>query len=1102
MTNQKENNQSVDLSKYKLKNFDIDSIKNMIEEHKEKINNQENEIDINFDDDENLSLEEIKLYNDLKDTWNLINWLESVLIQTQKIQWKKNSDSWISKAYYKASNIFDETINRKNDISDKNIENYSPKEALEVLEFLNKTYTNYWEAISKTADELAENISSTDKLSHIDNDAEANIFQEKLIKIVLKKYPNKYIEWFDISDKKVWHYLIKIEDFEKNLKNLSAKDINSKALASYFIHLKNNWKFEKNTLIMNIWEKTLIELWKLWKNKKNDSEWQYAKQILKENWLDSIINEVVEINKEYLEIWLNWYNKIENVHYLFNKNEIKNISSKEKILELFKFKKENNINNDKKVKIEELVFNKDINPKLKADFDIIKKFNELQEKDLNLLDIKDLDYKSLKIEEITELFSMINEEAQITFIWIISIIDKEKLKLLIQNNNIWEKVSNIINMLKDNKYNKEWNEYNFEYDKLKSINNIWNNEKYNDLEINIIRFLNAELTKDKLQINKLDNYFSENINKNNEIIKLLSDDKRTALTSLLPKTIWVLISNPDLTKETIKNNTIIYTILPEKIKPDFSEQYIESLLKNIDKHDNIEREISKVRVKDIKQAKKIFSIIENNWNINIENILKYSEIRMTMLNIINEQSFTNQDKEFIEKFSILLLKFKKIFESYKDIYEKSKLKENIDKNKGSKVLSRIYNDDEFMTYLLKQKSNIQWPIVWIIRINNWEIREWERLDTYISMIAEEINTPEEFTKILDDITKIIDKALKEEKQEISNKELDEQELQINKKFIKEWKLDIDITLNNFEEFIINKKKEEGNNFESNKIEQYIEEFIINNNLNNLNNEKLNSLKNILRTSINSDKLKILINEVKENPNIFYAYKTWNSSEINKIWEEIDNKYYSNLENKITKLEEDNNKIETDKIENKNNNYYITNEESYNKVEWWYNLIWKNWETIEWLIISEEEKKLTMWNPEATENLVNFYEFFKELNLESIWDYRKELIISMWNRNINFIDNDSLSKSELIQFWNNLILSINNLISNKKEFENKSKLLITNSLSWVKNELRKFSWAWSILSDEKTYNIKWEDKFASTLRSFWIIWWAYFKINEFRKNIKW
>ncbi len=189
------------------------------------------------------------------------------------------------------------------------------------------------------------------------------------------------------------------------------------------------------------------------------------------------------------------------------------------------------------------------------------------------------------------------------------------------------------------------------------------------------------------------------------------------------------------------------------------------------------------------------------------------------------------------------------------------------------------------------------------------------------------------------------------------------------------------------------------------------------------------------------------------------------------------------------------------ISNSSNENNQTSENTFSKTDSWYNIKWENWKTIEWLIISEEEKNLITKNPEAKENLIKFYEFFKELNLESVWKYRKELLISIWNRNINFKDNNSISKTELIQFWNNLILALNNLTTNNKELNKKPKLFITNSLSWVQNELRKFSWSWSILSDEKTYNINWEDKFAATLRNFWIIWWAYFKINTFRKQIK-
>ena len=279
-------------------------------------------------------------------------------------------------------------------------------------------------------------------------------------------------------------------------------------------------------------------------------------------------------------------------------------------------------------------------------------------------------------------------------------------------------------------------------------------------------------------------------------------------------------------------------------------------------------------------------------------------------------------------------------------------------------------------------------------------------------------------------------------------------------------------------------------------------------------EKLNILKNKLNDPFykwNREQLKKQIEEIekklKKDKQIIITSQS-SDKELNKFIEIIQNWWTkedafndfikTRAENKKEIIKEDNSNIQN---KENNNNYFSPTEENYKLTEWWYKIEWKDWKPIEWLIISKEEKKITMWNPEATENLIHFYEFFKELNLESVWDYRKELMISMWNRNINFIDNDSLSKSELIQFWNNLILSLNNLVSNNKKIKEKPKLFITTSLSWLKNELRKFSWAWSVLSNEKTYDIKWEDRFAATLRNFWIIWWAYFKINLFRESIK-
>ena len=107
-------------------------------------------------------------------------------------------------------------------------------------------------------------------------------------------------------------------------------------------------------------------------------------------------------------------------------------------------------------------------------------------------------------------------------------------------------------------------------------------------------------------------------------------------------------------------------------------------------------------------------------------------------------------------------------------------------------------------------------------------------------------------------------------------------------------------------------------------------------------------------------------------------------------------------------------------------------------------------------------------------------------------------------NININDWNLLNNNELLLLWNKLINFINN--SNEKIAEKKwnqiLKIETSNTISWLKNNLVKYTWANTMLSDEKTNNIYWEDKFAATLRKMNIIWnWYWFKINEFRKNIK-
>jgi hypothetical protein len=147
-------------------------------------------------------------------------------------------------------------------------------------------------------------------------------------------------------------------------------------------------------------------------------------------------------------------------------------------------------------------------------------------------------------------------------------------------------------------------------------------------------------------------------------------------------------------------------------------------------------------------------------------------------------------------------------------------------------------------------------------------------------------------------------------------------------------------------------------------------------------------------------------------------------------------------------------------------------------------------------LSNNELEIVKKDPKNLDNIVNFYTFFDKLNLLSVWDYRDELVNAIWIREINNKD-DSLTVEEIRKFWNKLLSFIANIW--KPKWEPKENIEL-NSINSVNQEFKKFSWANSFISDEKTYNIEWEDKLAAYLRDYWIIWWAYFNTNKFREAI--
>lgn len=174
---------------------------------------------------------------------------------------------------------------------------------------------------------------------------------------------------------------------------------------------------------------------------------------------------------------------------------------------------------------------------------------------------------------------------------------------------------------------------------------------------------------------------------------------------------------------------------------------------------------------------------------------------------------------------------------------------------------------------------------------------------------------------------------------------------------------------------------------------------------------------------------------------------------------------------------------TEKISNNN-----IDKHTYNQDFWTIEIPW----TKEIIQLSREEQVLAK-KPETLENIVNFYRFFKKLNLEWVWKYRKELTLAMWDVNIN-INDDSLKKSELTRFANKLIAFLNNSLNTNLNENNIW-------LSAIESELRKVTWAWAYF-DWQTFNIQWEDIITANLRNLWIIGWACFHTIQFREILNW
>lgn len=160
----------------------------------------------------------------------------------------------------------------------------NPELALKLLKYLNINYSKLKEWTG---------IISLDWLT-IKTWIRAHAVQEKLIEIIMwwkKDFGNNYIQWFDISDRKWWHFIMTVEECSQYIKSTPISNINSKLLKNYFLYLKETHSKEdlKAQLKQNFGENTLKELIAIW----DDPSYKWTvKNWLLWTWIEDIIREV------------------------------------------------------------------------------------------------------------------------------------------------------------------------------------------------------------------------------------------------------------------------------------------------------------------------------------------------------------------------------------------------------------------------------------------------------------------------------------------------------------------------------------------------------------------------------------------------------------------------------------------------------------------------------------------------------------------------------------------------------------------------------------------------------------------------------------------
>ncbi|NVP17900.1 hypothetical protein HUU51_04240, partial [Candidatus Gracilibacteria bacterium] len=928
---------------------------NMLNSFVKEYKDLERSIKAAIENDSKISEEErARIMFELSD---IVNLAEQNGIIESKSRWSKLGDRIRKTDTKKAKDS-------ANELRDKNINQYTKDEAIAALSYLNNNYKKGpWAKESAIGNRLAINYHS---INQLDDFGEVNMFQELLIEKILGKgqgFNNEYILGFS-NDK--GNYIEKISDFEKGLSNKKLSDLNSRALSNYFLYLESIKKLTSDYIKKIINANLLKEIDETW---SNNNENNYARNLLEQRGILKEIKKILKISIEEVDkikdslspIFKNIedINKRKNYQFYFKNPEyipyINEEAIFEKVLKIFE-------NNNKKINL------KNIHSKIRDKFLINKNV------EIDFFNIGYIEETSLNTtEKLNKVINHIPSYKEYILARAIGLkISPEIIKTVIEKNNIT--ITNAFYYI--NVYIGKSEK--IQTDKILSIKQKSNNfENINSLnkdeKILMTRYLIDNLNDQNINIIiKLIN--NEFVGENGEFLNLPIENTKisAAIVRKNPSMIIIIPKNHTGEKDVIKafleggkrdsNGRLNQEEIEAKSKLlsylDLSN--INRTLQVFDHLLKLEQRIGRnyIITKTLYDNPVFLSVITNNLannaNIGIED--EYKDVFEKFKNFISKANIIKHKSDFIDG--------KESFDMKISGKDKDKEITNLSKNIEKKLSEQRENklDPQHIKNIsdIIKKTNKVSSSLLLAEITNYLIQNNLSEDILKIIISElknyEIKQQEEISANLDTRSQMIRGYTTEENGE--------------RKFNKE------LLINDYKKFIEENRKElEGlNGIEKDtKINELINIFIEDRFKDYHDKEKL---KEILLIENRRD----YYNLVENNTKTYFEYVK-SGTELSFTDYAKENNIVLNQASNSINNKSSNNKIET------NSYSYDTNSGSLqiNLPDGTGNIS-----------LSPEEKSIVQSNPEALNNIVDFYKTLNELGLGDLWNIKNDIFKAISN----------------------------------------------------------------------------------------------------------